>query len=288
MRRFIAILATGMFAAGAVVAADEAVTIKVKKSMPGDVKDATRTEKANNKITVTAGGMDMVREESGSSTFAYRDEIIERPADAKRATKLKRTYKTAELLKDNVKEDLDLAGKTVLIEKKGDKYEFTVDGKEVTGKAGELLTKEFGKEKHLTEDDLFPKTPVKIGDTWKVDPVKVAKELGDGGMVIDVDKSKATGKLLKVYDKAGSKFGVMEITMELTVTTVKGDREIPLKDGSKLTITVIADACIDGTQDAGKGKMTMKGELAGSVCGADLKFELNAEQENASEEVKKK
>ena len=41
-------------------------------------------------------------------------------------------------------------------------------------------------------------------------------------MVIDADKSSATGKLLKVYDKAGSKFGILEITMEVVVTCSQG------------------------------------------------------------------
>ena len=54
MRRFIAVLAAGLFACAA-PAADEAVTIKIKKSRPGDVNDTTKSEKATNKITITVG-----------------------------------------------------------------------------------------------------------------------------------------------------------------------------------------------------------------------------------------
>ena len=61
-----------------------------------------------------------------------------------------------------------------------------------------------------------------------------------------------------------------------------------MKDGSKLTITMNADACIDGTQDAGKAKMTMKGRPGRLRRRCGLKFELNVVQENVSEEVKKK
>jgi hypothetical protein len=288
MRRFIAVLAAGLFACAA-PAADEAVTIKIKKSGPGEVNDTTKSEKVTNKITISAGGKDQVREENVSSKMAYQDEVIERPADAKRATKLKRTYKTAELVKDNTAVELGLADKTVMIEKKGDKYEFTIDGKAVSGPAAELLTREFGKEKHLTEDEMFPKGPVKVGESWKIDGAKVAKELGETGMVIDADKTTATGKLLRAYDKGGSKYGVLEITMEVAVTALKGGaQEITVKPGSKLTITLNADACIDGTQDAGKAKTTMKGDLQGSVAGAELKFDLNVTQDNVSEEVKKK
>ena len=176
-----------------------------------------------------------------------------------------------------------------MIEKKGDKYEFTIDGKEVPAAAAEMLNREFGKEKHLTEEELFPKGPVKVGESWKIDAAKVAKELGETGMVIDADKTTATGKLLKTYDKGGSKYGVLEITMEVAVTSLKGGaQEITLKPGGKLTFTLTADACIDGTLDAGKAKTTMKGDLEGSVGGAELKFDLNVTQDNESAEVKKK
>jgi hypothetical protein len=289
MRQFIAALVASVFVATAAQAADEAVTIKVKKSAPGDVADTSKTEKGSNKTTVTIKGKDQAQERGGSGKFAYREEIIERPADAKRATKLKRIYKTAEVVRENKTEDLGLAGKTVLIEKKDNKYEFTIDGKPVAGPAAEILGREFAKEKQLTEEDFFPKEPVKVGGTWKIDVAKVAKELADEGMIVDPAKSTATGKLIKTYDKAGAKFGILELNMDMTVTTLKGEgQEIPLKEGSKVNITMNADACIDGTLDTGKAKMTMKANLSGEVMGMSIKIELNMAQENESEEVKKK
>ena len=78
MRRFIAVLAAGLFACAA-PAADEAVTIKIKKSGPGEVNDTTKSEKVINKITISAGGMDQVKEETATSKLAYQDEVIERP-----------------------------------------------------------------------------------------------------------------------------------------------------------------------------------------------------------------
>jgi len=289
MRHFFAVLTAGLLVATA-LAADDAVVIKVKKSVPGDVAETTKTEKASNKSTINIKGTDRTQEQSGSSKLAYRDEVIERPADAKRPTKFKRTYKTAELMRDTAKVDLGLAGKTVLIEKKGDKYEFTMEGKLLTGPAAEFLGREFSREKHLTEEDFFPKEPVKVGGTWKVDVAKVAKELGDEGMVVDPGKSSATGKLIKTYDKAGAKFGILELTLDMTVTTLKGGGgpDIALKEGSKVTITMSADACIDGTLDTGTAKMTMKGNLSGEVMGMPIKIEMDVVQENASEEVKKK
>src|SRR5581483_9656401 len=123
--------------------------------------------------------------------------------------------------------------------------------------------KEFSAKKQATDEDFLPGKPVKVGDGWTIDVGKVAGELGESGMVIDEKKSAAAGKLTKVYDKGGKKFGVIEVTMELVVTKLKGAQEVPLKDGSKLTITLTLDGCIDGSEATGAGKMTMKGNLAG-------------------------
>jgi hypothetical protein len=191
--------------------------------------------------------------------------VIEKPAGAPKPTKVKRTYESAELTVNGQRQDLGLKGKTVLIEKKGDRYAFTADGKPVAGKAAELLGKEFSGKKQTRDEDFLPGKPVKVGETWKIDVAKVAAELSEGGMVVDDQKSTATGKLAKVYDKGGKKFGVIEVTMDLAVTTLKsGPQEVPLKD-SKLTTTLVLDGCIDGTEATGGGKMTMKGKLSGDV-----------------------
>jgi hypothetical protein len=289
MRPFIAVLAAGLLAAGGVTAADDAVTIKIKQPAAGDVVKETKTEKATNKVTVTVMGTDQVKDETATTKLVYTDEIVERPAGSKRPTKLKRTYETASITKDSETEELGLAGKTVLIEKTGDRYSLTTDGKEVTGKAAEILGKEFGKEKEVTEEDLLPKEPVKVGATWKVDVVKVTKDLANNGMTADPEKSTATGKLVKVYDKGGHRFGVIEINMDLSMTKIgAGGQDIDLKAGSTMKLTATMDACIDGSQANGTSKVLVKGDLSGAVNNVPLKIDLTAVQEGSAEEVKKK
>jgi len=290
MRQFLALLAAGLFAAGGAFAADDAITIKVKQPGPGDVVKETKTDKAFNKATATVMGTDQTQEETVSTKFVYIDEVLERPAGAKQPTKLKRTYETATLTKDGKEQDVGLAGKTVLIEKKGDKYSMTIDGKEVSGPAAEILGKEFGKEKGFSEEDLIPKDPVKVGGTWKVDVAKVGKELAASGeLTADPSKSSATGKLLKVYDMDGHKFGVIEITMELAITKAgNGAQQIELKPGSTMKVTGNIDACIDGTQANGTSKVAIKGDLSGTINNIPLKIDLTANQEGTTEEVKKK
>ncbi|HET6572529.1 MAG TPA: hypothetical protein VFG68_02925 [Fimbriiglobus sp.] len=253
----------GMLVAGAGLAQDGPVAIKLKKAGPGDVVKETRTETTSQKVTVTVMGQTKTNDVKATGNYDYIDDVIEKPKGARKPTKLKRTYESADLTANGQKQDLGLKGQTVLIEKKGDKYTFTVGGKPLTGKAAELLGKEFSDKKQTGEEDYLPGKPVRVGESWPIDVAKVAGELAEGGMVIDVTKSSATGKLTKVYDKRGKKFGVIEVAMGLVVTKLaSGPQEVPLKD-SKLTVTLTMDGCIDGTEATGGGKMSMTGKLTG-------------------------
>lgn len=288
MRRIIGAGLLAMALVTWVAAQDGPVTIKLKKGGAGTVTKETKTEKAENKVGISIMGMVQNKVEGGSSKFVYTDEVIEQPAGAKKPTKLKRAYETAELKTTADQGGIDLAGKTVLIEKKGDKYEFTADGKPLPAKAATFLDKEFNKKTEADEEAFLPKKPVKVGDTWKPDLPALTKELASEGMTVDVDKSKATATLKKVYKKGDATFGVIEVDLELLVTKVGGGgMEIPLNDGSKLAIKVELDGCIDGTLTTGTSKMTLKGNLAGEVMGVALTIALTADNTGSSEEVKK-
>jgi hypothetical protein len=286
MRHVIAILVVGLMAA-TLRADDGTVTIKIKQAGPGDKVKETKSETVTNKVSFTVMGMDMVKEDKVVTKFVYVDEVITKPTGAKMATKLKRSYETAEMSKNGEKQDLDLAGKTVTIEKGDSGYAITVDGKELTGPAADLLKKEFRKDKSLDDEDLLPKEPIKVGGTWKIDVGLVAKD-ASGELDIDVAKSSATGKLVKVYDKGGHKYGVMELTMDLTLNKIGGEGQtVELKPDSKMKFTATIDGCIDGSTAEVAGKITVKGGFTGTTMGIDLKFDLLSDKDNKGEEVKK-
>jgi hypothetical protein len=289
MRRIVGAAAVfGLLAAGAVLAQDGPVTIKLKKAGAGDVVKGTKTEASTQKVTVTVMGQAQpAKEDKSVATFAYTDAVDERPAGAAKPTKMRRTYETAEVTAGGAKEDLGLKGKTVLIEKKGDAYEFSVDGKPLTGKAAQFLGKEFSGKKQATDEDFLPGKPVNVGETWKIDVGRVIEELADSGMVVDDKKSTATGKLAKVYTKGSQRYGVIEVTMDLVVTKLKGQQEVPLKEGSKLSVGLTMDGCIDGTEATGSGKMTMKGNLAGEIMGVQLAVDVDVAVNGNSVELKK-
>jgi hypothetical protein len=233
-------------------------------------------------------GMNQNQIEGGTTKFVYTDEVIERPAGSKKPTKMKRTYETAELVAKGEEQKLGLAGKTVLIEKKGATYEFTIGDKALTGKAAEVLGKEFNKKSDTDEEAFLPKKPVSVGDTWKPDLPALTKELEAEGMTVDAAKSTATAKLTKVYKKGDATFGVIVVDLELAVTKVgPAGMEIPLNAGSKLAIKVELDGCIDGTLATGTSKMSMKGNLAGEVMGVAITIALTATNDGSSDEVKK-
>jgi hypothetical protein len=286
MRRIVAILAVGLVVSAG-RADDGPVTVKVKQPGPGEKVKESKTETTTNKMSFTVMGTDMVKDEKVVTKFVYTDEVVTKPAGAKRPTKLKRTYETAEMTRDGANEELGLAGKTVVIEKAATGYDVTLDGKELTGPAATILKKEFGKDKQVNDEDLLPQEPVKVGGTWKVDVAKLAKD-AEGELDIDAVKSSASGKLVKVYDKGGHKFGVLEVTMELALNKIGEEgHQIEMKPGSKMHVTAVMDTCIDGARSAFTGKVTVRGDFTGTTMGIDLKFNLTSVKEGGGEEVGK-
>jgi len=283
MRRFLAVVAVGTLSLGC-LSAEEAITIKTKKPAKGHVVKETKTVTENVKVTVM--GQDQNQE--SVTKLVYTEEVLEKPDAAKRPTKLKRVYETAEMTKNGAKEDIGLAGKTVLVEKAADGYKITVDGQEPSVMAALVLKKEFRKEKEVTDEHFLPKIAVKVGDTWKIDMAPLARD-ASGELEMDADKSSGTGKLIKVYEKDGKKFGTIEVTLDLTVSKIgeDGGQQVELKEGSKFNATAVMDVCIDGTATGGAAKMTVKGDFTGTTMGVELKFDLTSVTEEASEVVKK-
>lgn len=251
--------------------ADETHTIKSKKSAKGDMTLIEDQEEGENKLVLTVGGKEVPTPQGmgkEGKNEVYVETILEKPEKADRATSLKRKYEKARATKEGKETTYVYEGKTVLIDKKGDKFQFQLEGgKELTGKDAEALDKEFNKKDGLSEDEMekliLPTKPVKVGDTWKIDAEKLFKgansEIGVTG-----EGAKGTGKLIEVYEKNGHKFGKMDIDLEAPITKF-GDEKVKFKvaEGSKLKMVFHVDVCIDGTSGDG----TMKGDMAMDVEG---------------------
>jgi hypothetical protein len=276
--------------------AEDTYTIKFKKSAKGDITRIEGQEEGENKIVLTLAGKEVPNQppqgkEGKAETFV--ETILERPDQSDRATSLKRRYEKARFTKEGKEQTRGYEGKVVLIEMKGDKYVFQIEGgKEVTGTDAEALDKEFNKKDGPSESEmekiLMPGKPVKVGETWKIDAEKLlktmAKEGGFGG-----DNPKASGKLLEVYEKGGHRFGKMDIEMTSPITTFAGGDMVKFKvaDGSKLGMKFHLDVCIDGScaDAAVKSEMALDMEATFDAGGMEGKLVMHAKNAGAKKDT---
>jgi hypothetical protein len=270
--------------------AEDTYTIKVKKSAKGDVGLLSKDETEENHTVIMKDGkvlqqMNEVKKDSAK----YKEEILEGDGD-KPPTKLRRAYDKAQSTgTDGKSKDLPYQGKTLLIEKKGGKTSFKIDGgDELDPKDVPNLVKEFKKddEAYKLQELFLPKNAVAVGETWKLNKDVVKKLLGnEDGIKSDVEKASATGKLVKAYKKDGKQFGVLQFDFEIPIQSAGG---LQFAQGAKATLNIVADVCIDGTADVGTmtGKFALKGD-ATAPGGIAAQFDVTSNTQETRSEVKK-
>lgn len=274
---------------GASAAGQDAVEIKVVYPKAGERVKVTVEEKAVTKIVASAMGQEQTQNQVKTKSLVYTDEVIENPGDSKRPTKLKRSYEKAVVSADEKKKAaaLPIEGKTVLIEKTGAKYGFSVDGKALEGESLALLDSEFNKPESGSRELMFPGKPVKPGETWKIDPDKLAKDLRDKDFDLDAAKMVATGKLVKAYQKDGRQYGVIELNVAAPITGMGAKSPLKLKAG-KLEVAIGGDGVIDGTVSDGKTKIVMTLAVTATSDGADIKIEATVTENRTVAALPKK
>lgn len=269
-------------------AAQDAVDIKISFPKPGERARITVEEKTVSKMTINAAGMEQKKDEVKSKSLVYIDDVIENPKNTRRATKLRRTYDKAVIGNGGNLTRLPIEGKTVLIEKKGDAYSFTVDGKELTGDSLKLLADEFKKsDEQDSRRAILPQGPVKPGGKWKPDTKEIIKAFGADGPTFDKDRITASGTLIRTYKKDGKQFGVMDIVVEGPLANLGESNPIKLSEG-KLVLSFQGEGCIDGTSATGRSSAKMLLEIAGSVNNVDIKATVNTTEQRTTEVLPKK
>jgi len=267
--------------------AQDAVSIKIASPRAGERARITVEEKTTTKSVFTIQGRPMGKEEVKTKSLVYVDEILENTKNAKRATKLTRTYEKAELGTDGNSRKLPVEGKTVRIEKRGEKYTFIVEGQPVEGDILRLLQEEFDKEEGKdVRDVMFPKKPVKPGETWKIDGGEIIKAIGEKGPTFAEDKVIASGKLVKEYKKEGRQFGVIEFTFEAPITGL-GQKNFTVKEG-KMALKLSGDGCIDGSVATGKSTTKMSLGMSGTIMTAEIKVSVESTENRTVQAFPKK
>jgi hypothetical protein len=247
--------------------AQEKFTVKPRNDQQGDITNIVREEKAEESIRLLSPDGKEVQKKSQTSTLStsFREEILAKVA-GERATKLTRTYTKAELKIGENSEDLAYKGKTVLIEKSGAAYKFSVEGKALEGRDQGTLPKDFDAKKPSEEESeklFLPNKPVAEGETWTIDAkellIRMAGNKEEAQKTFDVEKAKASGTLTKAYKKGTAQFGVIEFNVSVPMKLFSG--RFPCKDGATLSIKITGDLCIDGSISGGQSKTvtTVKG-----------------------------
>jgi len=271
---------------------DKTYEIKLKPDAVGDRIRVTKSDVSENTATIELSGQKNENVQKKTVRFSYTEEVLERDVKAKLSTKLKRTYTQAEKIEEGKKTKYSYAEKTVLIKRVDGKFEFTVDGVELDEDDAEDLEEEFNKEDEipLHDEDLLPKKPVKIGETWNIDTALVAKSFESVvPFKLDVPKSKVTGKLLKVYTKDGKQYGSIETKLKFVVKEFKLDgQEMELKPESFMEVTSVIEQCIDGSSHALDDKSTIKMDLVGEIPNGSLRIGATAKLTKKIEDVGKK
>ncbi|OWK43319.1 hypothetical protein [Fimbriiglobus ruber] len=264
-----AVLAVLVTVHAASSADDKAYEIKVKKTAKGDRTENNSVEEGTTAFAIEIMGQAKKNNEKRGVKKVYTEEILERPDGAKMSTKLRRVYQTAEITEKGKKKTEAYEGKTVLIEKKGEKYVFSADGEKLEAGEADDLEKEFNKKDDipLENEDFLPGKPVKLNESWTVDIDKVVKSFENSGVfTLRPEQTKVTGKLTKVYEKNGRQYGLITLDIVLAVKEMKSDgNEIPIKAGSTLKAVITIDGCIDGSSHSGVDDTELTIDLTGEI-----------------------
>jgi hypothetical protein len=212
----------------------------------------------------------------------FTESVIEK--GDKRPKKFKRAY-TKAIGKDG--KPASYEGRTVVFEWKGARYQVSVEGKEDLPEKN--LADLARKAQREREDDLSqffsPDKPVKVGDTWPLDKVRLAEVFGQGAELAK-DQSRAEATLLRVSKKGDNQFGVIGLDIKLAFKSFEG-----LKFDEPLTFTVkgTLDTAIDGSSTAAKMSLTgmLKGkaqfEQGGMKFTVELSNNMSLKVENSEE-----
>lgn len=286
LRRTLTAAVIAMFLVASGVQAQE-YKIKVKE-YPDKGKKATviDTIKTVQSVKVSIGGQ-VVKEDTKKQTkqIEYTSQVLE--MGKARPKKYQHAYNKAVMLTNGAKRSLSYDDRTIIYELKNGKYEATAKGEPAIP---EKDLKELEKTANQSLNSsmtsvLLPKKAVKVGETWKVDPKKVASTMAKDFPLV-LEKSSVTGKLAKVYKKGNSQFGVIDVRIKLAVPKLG---PIPLQKPVFFDVTISLDTAIDGSSTAGvlHGRGGMKGQTTimqgNQNLGIDFNFSLDNVQKSSAE-----
>lgn len=216
-------------------------TLKIDMALTIDVKDK------DGRSIPEAKGRDIKKE------VAYRETIETFPDGVKRPTKSRVTIDKWEKSKDAFGAAKGggfgkIVGREIVIEKRNGFYDFRpADNGGLDPGARLFLDKRYQDYfESFNVQDFLPGKPVRLYSSWDLPVKRLVKALGEAAMVpFDEGKSKGSGKLTRVWDKDGRKYGRIELTAEIVMKSP--EKGIELKEG-KVQLGWVVELCIDGSK----------------------------------------
>lgn len=306
MPRKLGLLIVVSLLAAAAPLRNDSHTIKIKKSVQGNVirLDREETDDSSFKREEPDGKVSQERKER-TILQSYKETIVAKE-EGKRAAKLRREYTKAIVKTSDKETTLAYQDKTVLIEKKDGKYHFAFeDGKELTGNDAELLNREFNKggddgDDADMEKAFLPAKPVKEGATWKIEAEAITKAFEKGAsqpLPMDKGNVKGEGKLLRAYKDGDRQYADMDIDITIPL---KGEfplgkgQTAPIGSGSQMVMKIrYKKICIDGAASDRVTDMSFDMKLDTTFKGSDSKehkFRITSKHtlKNKREDLSKK
>ncbi len=247
MPRTVWLLILVLIALGAMPAqSEEAVTFKSYLPKVGDQLRVSRTESDKQTISQELAGRKHEKTVLRVRVIGYTDEVL--AVDDTSPSRQRRVYAKYEITHDGKVEKLPVAGKSVLIERKGEGYEFRVErGEVIPPEVRSALGREWNRPGvSATDPELLPSKALKPGETWKLDLKKLFRDAPEGTN-FDVPGATGSGKLVKLYQARGATQAVLDYSVSLPAKVALSDVIPGLTEGSKITIAINCDVCVDGT-----------------------------------------
>lgn len=161
--------------------------------------------------------------------------------------RLRRVYEKAVLKHKDKDETLAYQGKALQIRwNKGSCNITAEDGSDLSLDELHALHMELKSESgtDLPDELLFPAHAVELNAPWQIPLDRFADYLQKSTLVVDVPKSTAMAKLVKVEKRDGHLFGKMDLNLHLVATAMQGHA---LGPGASLKANLTVEACIDGS-----------------------------------------
>jgi hypothetical protein len=232
------------------------------------------------------------KKEAKSKSYIYKATILAKAADALHPAASKRAYEKAELTDNGNTRASALQGKTVILEKKGDKLEHRFeDGSELSAEQLQDLDNKPANSLHAQA--FMPKGAVSWPDgSWALDPELLVKTSPkDLAAILDAAKGKAWAHLITGYKKENKMYATIEVKIEIPFKVGADLNGVKIKRG-KLAFTTTIDGCVDGSSVERTQKGTVEMDMQGSQEANGMTFavwvEMSGTHEESYAEIKKK